>query len=117
MKKTLVEAGKLDCLICTGCNTIFVDDNMILTPGAKDEISQRKLTTVRGPVPEVCCPPATEECATEQCCAAPEECCDAAHEKLMLGVAVVLKEEYGIEDPAQLQAMSCQVVKAIKANI
>ncbi|UZP66783.1 hypothetical protein N1030_14365 [Desulfovibrio mangrovi] len=127
MKKKLVEKDGIDACICKATGKVYADGSIILTAGAKDELSKRGITIVYGPKPETAaCPPGcTCEACTAKAHACPPDCtcpaCTAAAEadleRLMLGVAAMLKTEYGVEDLEQLQAISWQVAKTIRENI
>ncbi|SMF29755.1 hypothetical protein [Desulfovibrio gilichinskyi] len=104
MKKILVEVGNLESFICQDSAKIYVDNSMILTPGAKDELSKRKIEIVRGSKPDTTVCEAAEH-GTE------------GFERFVLTIAVMLKEQFGINDPEQLQILSYQVAKTVKENI
>jgi hypothetical protein len=119
MKKKLIEVSNLESYICRTNARIYVDATMILTPGAKDELSKRKITIVREPKP------AFESCGAADC---PAKLCspgsavttlsgDADLERLFYGVAAMVKEEYGIDDPQQLTEISCKIVQTLKQTI
>ncbi|TYT74294.1 hypothetical protein [Desulfobotulus mexicanus] len=133
MGKTLVGIKNLEEHICKDSCKIYIDGSIILTPGAKDELRSRGITIVYGPKPEAAaaCPPG---CTCEVCsakakggcpagCTCPA-CMEAALrsgaaglESLILGIAGMLKTQYGISDPAQLMAISSKVVKTIRDNL
>ena len=105
MGKKLVGIDNLEAAICQG--KIYVDGTIILTPGAKDELTRRGIPIVYGPKPEAV-----------ECGSAPAaEASAPALENLLLVVAGILKNQCGVNDPEQLRALSCQVVKTIKENI
>jgi hypothetical protein len=119
MKKKLIEVSNLDSCICQANARIYVDNSMILTPGARDELSKRKITIIREAQPEF------KSCGAADC---PARLCipgaaDTAHsgeadlERLFYGVAAMVKEEYGIDDPQQLKDISCKIVQILKQNI
>lgn len=123
MKKKLVEKDGIDACICKATGKVYVDGSIILTAGAKDELSKRGIAIVYGPKPETAaCPPG---CTCEACAAKAHSCppgctcaaCTADLERLMLGVAAMLKTEYGVDDLEKLQAISWQVAKTIRENI
>lgn len=107
MKKKLIEVGNLDSFICPDSSTIYVDNTMILTPGAKDELSKRKITIARVADAKVAVGQQREQVSCDS-----DEC-----ESLVMGIAVMLKEEYGITDIAQLKEMSFQLAEIVKENI
>lgn len=128
MKKKLVEVSTLKSYICEANSRIYVDTTMILTPGAKDELSKRKIAIIRDTVPEFA------SCGAASC---PARLCadgvemtndtpdmkstqssdDADIERLFFGVAAMVKEEFGIEDHQQLKDISCKIVKALKETL
>lgn len=91
MAKRLVSEKGVEEIIVDG--TVYMDGSMILTPGAKDVLRNKGVTIVYGPRPETC-----------------EE------DRLAAMVADLLKKEYGITDDAQVKAVCCKVVEAIKNN-
>ncbi len=128
MKKQLVEAGNVEAYICKDTGTLYADGTLVLTPGAKDELSRRGVAVVYGPRPgTACCPPG---CTCPACCAGGvcppgctcPACCaggayDAETERLMLAVAVVLRDEFGVKDLGTLKETSCKVAKAMRGNM
>ncbi len=133
MKKQLVEAGNVDAYICKETGTLYADGTLVLTPGAKDELGRRGVAVVYGPRPgAACCPPG---CTCPACCTpgygaaahCPAGCTcaacaggvanDAETERLMLAVAVVLREDFGMKDLAALQETSCKVARAMRGNM
>ncbi|WP_136799091.1 hypothetical protein [Desulfosediminicola ganghwensis] len=110
MKKKLVEQSNIESFICQANGAIYVDSTMILTPGAKDELSKRKIRTVRDAKPAACCG-GYHACPARLCDGVAE---DADFERLFYGVAAMVKEEYGIEDPEKLKEISHQIVQTLK---
>lgn len=110
MKKTLVEKSNIDSFICQANGTIYVDATMILTPGARDELSKRKIKIVRDGKPASSCGGA-KSCPARLCDGGAEE---SDFERLFYGVAAMVKQEYGIDDPQQLKDISCQIVQTLK---
>ncbi|SKA72169.1 hypothetical protein [Desulfobaculum bizertense] len=122
MKKKLVGVENLDQYICQDTNTLYADGSIILTAGAKDALSKRGITVVYGPKPEgvACGQPAH---AAAHAANAPVqdggEASDASEEdeRLILAVASVLKEKYGINDLNTLYTLSTKVVMTVKVNL
>lgn len=112
MKKILVTIDNLAEYICRLDKKIYVDNTMILTPGAKDELSKQGICIVRDS-----CPEATG------CTAHGTPAVDAAHhadtdmERLFYGVAAMLQSEYGIKDQKMLKELSLKAANIIKDNI
>lgn len=122
MKKKLVEVSNLDSYICLTKGRIYVDNCMILTPGAKDELNKRKISIIRDSKPDYTscgadtCP--SRVCRTDTTgTRGIADACDTDMERLFYGVAAMVKEEYGIDDPQQLKDISCQIVDTLKKNI
>ncbi|WP_319776997.1 hypothetical protein [Maridesulfovibrio sp.] len=113
MKKKLIEAGNLDSFICSDSKTLYVDNTMILTPGAKDELCKRKIKIARVEDAAAVAETGNRGCGNPDCT---KEVCDGC-EDLVMGIAVLLKEEYGITDMAQLKDLSFKVAEVVKGNI
>lgn len=118
MKKTLVSVENLGRHICRDKAEIHLDGSKILTAGAKDELAKRGIAVVYGSCPagEACCPRGSLGAASSVVTSvAGAEA--AGLERLLLGVAAVLKTEYGIHDPEELKTLSLQAMQTIKENI
>lgn len=121
MAKKRVGVDNLESFICKESGSLHMDGSLILTPGARDELSRRGVAVVYGPRPESgSCAPAAGACPPGCTCAA----CTAGAgteasgaERLVLAVAGILKDRYGITDPGQLRTLSCHVVETIRKNI
>lgn len=116
MKKKLVEVSNMDAYICLDSKKFYAEDNMVLTPGVKDELSKRGIAIVHSSKPETVysrCS-ANAHAAGAHAQAAPQA---DNLEDLLVSVAALVREEFGIEDPETLKAVSCQVVKTLKENI
>ncbi len=124
MGKKLIAENCVESYICTESGKFYIDNNtMILTPGAKDKLRDKGIAIVYGEKP------AADLCAIETTAKAwstPEEAickvvasCEATDgiEKLILAIADILKNQYGITDPEQMAEVSSQVVNIIKENI
>ncbi|WP_027723007.1 hypothetical protein [Maridesulfovibrio zosterae] len=118
MKKKLIEVGNLDSFLCPDSCTIYVDNTMILTPGAKDELRKRKISIARvadaKSMKDRMYEQDSSDCKYTNSCEKAE--CDEC-ESLVMGIAVMLKEEYGITDLTQLKEMSFQLAEIVKENI
>ncbi|PHR28807.1 MAG: hypothetical protein COA36_05785 [Desulfotalea sp.] len=110
MKKKLVVVSNLKSFICQTQNKIYVDNSMILTPGAKDELKKQNINIVYGSAPDDSCDGAST--SPDQDCM--QDTDNAEMERLLCGVGAMVKEEYGIEDPQQLMDISYQVVNTLK---
>ncbi len=105
MKKQLVEQGDVAARICKETRTFYADSSVILTPGAKDELNRLGVSIVYGPCPDT------------HCCAGTDAASAVDVEALLVGVAAMLKSEYGVEDPETLKSVSCEVVRTIKNTL
>ena len=107
MGKRLVGTDNLDAFICQEDATLYADQTIILTPGARDELARRGVHVVYGPRPQTAaCPHAPDAGA-----------CPPGLEGLLGTVAAILADKHGITDPEQLKAISHQVIKTIRENI
>lgn len=115
MGKKLVAVDNLESWICRESGKIHVDKSMILTPGAKDELSRRGIEIVY--VSGNCAPTACRPGCACDACAGRVDADRPETERLILAVAGILKEEYGITDPERLKNLSCHMVRTIRENI
>lgn len=116
MKKQLVEATNLDSFICQANAALYADSSMILTPGAKDELARRHIAIIREKKPFASCG-SRQTCPVQACEPTLQGCGTSAvceDERLLLGVAAMVKEEFGINDSRQLYDMSAQFVRVLK---
>jgi hypothetical protein len=113
MKKQLVEVNNLDSYICQACSTIYVTKDLILTPGAKDELRRRNICIVYGEAPaDIVCTTAPDTAETSTTLTADEDM-----ERLFYGVAAMAKEELGIDDPQTLKDISTRIVDTLRKSI
>lgn len=121
MQKTLIKVDNLDGFLCHSGGKLYVDATMILSPGAKDELSKRGVKIVYGPCPdEAGCPHAGHgKSAANPFAQSLAQACGGhgGLEDLLVGVAAMLKKECGVRDPEQLKALSLQAVKTIRENL
>lgn len=103
MKKTLVEVANLETYVSSDGKKIVVDNTMILTPGAKDELSKRGIAIVHD-----------GGCTAH---GAQGSGYASTPDELLLAVAAMVKEQFGVTDPATLKAISSQAVKILKENV
>ncbi len=139
MKKTLVQLNNLEEHICRAHNKVYADGSIILTPGAKDELARRGIAVVTGGNSDPA--RAVDLCADWAACAHAGSCARAAAsgcrdasglpsiktfvtgngeadiENLLLGLAAILKNDYGVDDPKQLKELSLRALTVIKENV
>ena len=119
MAKKLIQVGDLDCVICNG--KVYADGSIILTPGARDELSKRGVAIVYGPKPESAaraesvaeCPAG---CACPACIGKSGLDCTTL-DALTRSVSEILKKQYHITDEEQLKRLSRQALQTIRDNI
>lgn len=97
MGKTLIRPATLDPYIADG--RFYLDNTMILSCGAKDALRQRGIAIVYGPRPGAAPKP---EIAPQ---ALPPET-----EALIARVLEILKQDHGIEDMDQCQALALKII-------
>lgn len=106
--KELITVQTLDsCLGSDG--KCYIGPNQILSPGAKDELSRRRVGIVYGPKPEspsaCCCQSSSGSSCKKGSICDPDE--------LAIAVAALLKKECGISDPAELRALTMEALLRI----
>lgn len=111
MKKQLITVDNLSEYTCRTSNRIYVDNTMILTPGAKDELSKKGIDIVRTPCPDM------DTCTAHSSPAAADSGACQEAERLIYGLAAMLQSEYGITDPEKLKALSIKAATIIRKNI
>jgi len=103
MGKLLVEYGNVKQYICHEEKKIYVDNTMILTPGAKDYLSQVGVGIVYGAKPgnsSANCPEVKAVPNTE----------------LIAKVVCILKNDYGITDAQKLCNVTTQVLAKLQSK-
>lgn len=105
MGKTLITFDNIDEFVC--CGKLAMDSSKIITAGARDELTRRGIEVVYGE-------------AEGQCC-----CHGQAHvsheaqydEELLVGVAAIIRQHYGITDPETLKKVTLETVAAIGKDL
>ena len=142
MKKELITVDNVNNYICKQDGKLYVFGNRLLTAGAKDELGRRRVTVVYGPEPVV----APAAAPASSCSSAAGTPCGKSHgtcrggcncgsaitpgiaagaplgsytsvESLALALATMLKEKYGVTDPAELKDLTAKALKAIRDNM
>ena len=121
MGKKLIQAGDLDSVICRETGKVYADGSIILTPGAKDELSRRGVGVVYGPKPAGAgCAEAAASCPAGCTCPAcsgkPALDCTTL-DALTRSVSEMLKCQYHITDEDELRRLSRQAIRTIRDNI
>lgn len=146
MKKTLITVDNLNEYICTQSNKLYSNNNVIITSGAKDLCTKRNIEIVYGcsaPDAQNCCIQSSsvqnnsiqnnsvqsnsaQDNSVQNLIASASKptattCCGGISndpfEQLLVKLAVILKESYGITDMVQLRNLSMEAAKVIKNNI
>ncbi len=115
MKKRLVRAEDVEQFICRERGSFLLADDMILTPGAKDELRRRNAGIVKAACRPAEAPPRASAARTDGPDGGPAS--PDSLENLVFQVADMLHRECGVHDPETLKAMTLQALKTIKANI
>ena len=108
MGKTLITIDNLDQFIHS--NKLVMDSAKILTPGARDELCKRGVQI------------SYDEAAAHHC--GHGECAQHAHDghdehcdDLLIGVAAIITQHYGITDPDELRKVTLETVAVIGKSL
>ena len=145
MKKELITVDNVNNYISKQDGKLYVFGNRLLTAGAKDELGRRRVAVVYGPEP-VAAPVAAAPAAPAAAASSSSCACGKSHgscrggcncgsaitpgiaagaplgsytsvESLALALASMLKEKYGVTDPAELKELTAKALKAIRDNM
>ncbi len=111
MGKTLITLDNIDEFVC--CGKLAMDSSKIITAGARDELTKRGIEVVYGEAEGQCC------------CHGHDHAHDHAHdhhgsqhdEELLIGVAAIIRQHYGITDPEMLKKVTLETVAAIGKDL
>ena len=146
MKKELITVDNVNNYISKQDGKLYVFGNRLLTAGAKDELGRRRVAVVYGPEPEAAPAAAAKPAAAATAAPASSCACGKSHgscrggcncgsaitpgiaagaplgsytsvESLALALASMLKEKYGVTDPAELKELTAKALKAIRDNM
>ena len=145
MKKELITVDNVNNYISKQDGKLYVFGNRLLTAGAKDELGRRRVAVVYGPEPvaapaAVAAKPAAASAPASSCacgkshgtCRGGCNCGSAitpgiaagaplgsytSVESLALALASMLKDKYGVTDPAELKELTAKALKAIRDNM
>ena len=144
MKKELITVDNVNNYISKQDGKLYVFGNRLLTAGAKDELGRRRVAVVYGPepvaAPAAAAKPAASAAPASSCacgkshgtCRGGCNCGSAitpgiaagaplgsytSVESLALALATMLKEKYGVTDPAELKELTAKALKAIRDNM
>ena len=145
MKKELITVDNVNNYISKQDGKLYVFGNRLLTAGAKDELGRRRVAVVYGPEPvaapaPVAAKPASAAAPASSCaCGKSHGSCRGgcncgssitpgiaagaplgsytSVESLALALASMLKEKYGVTDPAELKELTAKALKAIRDNM
>ena len=142
MKKELITVDNVNNYISKQDGKLYVFGNRLLTAGAKDELGRRRVSVVYGPEPVA----APVQAPAASCGSVSGTPCGKSHgtcrggcncgsaitpgiaagaplgsytsvESLALALAAMLKEKYGVTDPAELKELTAKALKAIRDNM
>ena len=142
MKKELITVDNVNNYISKQDGKLYVFGNRLLTAGAKDELGRRRVSVVYGPEPVA----APVQAPAASCGSASGTPCGKSHgtcrggcncgsaitpgiaagaplgsytsvESLALALASMLKDKYGVTDPAELKELTAKALKAIRDNM
>ena len=142
MKKELITVDNVNNYISKQDGKLYVFGNRLLTAGAKDELGRRHVAVVYGPepvaAPAAAAAPAVASSSSCACGKSHGSCrggCNCGSsitpgiaagaplgsytsvESLALALATMLKEKYGVTDPAELKELTAKALKAIRDNM
>ena len=144
MKKELITVDNVNNSISKQDGKLYVFGNRLLTAGAKDELGRRRVAVVYGPepvaAPAAAAKPAASAAPASSCacgkshgsCRGGCNCGSAitpgiaagaplgsytSVESLALALASMLKDKYGVTDPAELKELTAKALKAIRDNM
>lgn len=100
MGKQLVGRDTVEQHICHEERKLYVDQTMILSPGAKDYLTENGVAIVYGARVETCSSP------TRPSQEVPEQ-------EMNKMIAKILKRDYGIEDDSQI----CEIIGRVLARL
>ncbi|HZF60440.1 MAG TPA: hypothetical protein VEZ52_02315 [Desulfovibrio sp.] len=107
MGKTLITIDNLDQFIHG--NKLVMDSAKILTPGARDELCKRGVLISYGE--------AAAHCAHGGCPQHGHDGHDDHCDDLLIGVAAIIKQHYGITDPDELRKVTLETVAVIGKSL
>lgn len=116
MKKQLIQAQNVERFI-TAENTILVDNTMVLTPGARDLLSSRKVDIIR--VAQV---QAEENSFSLSACLPPKNefkgsGSGAERDAFTRNLSAMLEKSYGLTNPVELDEYTQKAIELIKENL
>ena len=146
MKKELITVDNVNNYISKQDGKLYVFGNRLLTAGAKDELGRRRVAVVYGPEPVAAPVAAAKPAAAATATPASSCACGKSHgscrggcncgsaitpgiaagaplgsytsvESLALALASMLKDKYGVTDPAELKELTAKALKAIRDNM
>ncbi len=139
MKKTLICVENVNTYICAQTNKVYCDKNTIITASAKDYCSAKGVEVVYDVAPYNsdcgCAQPiphsiqqavsyekegnALKNIIQESCKEKVTSCCKSSDpfEQVLIKLAVIIQENFGITDLPKLREMSLEAAKIIKKSL
>jgi hypothetical protein len=110
MAKQLVERGNIEQFINQGETTFYVDQTLLLTPGAKDYLREKGITLVYGERPATVAQPAAAPAAVEK----PRSV--AAEPELRVRIGEMLKNDFAIRDRRHIEDVTRKVMDRLRIH-
>ncbi len=145
MKKSLICVENLDSYICAQTNKVYCDKNTIITASAKDLCSSKGVEIIYDVAPYGGCAQSVDAVskaspkAEKSCCGCSSSnentalksiisentkesvtsCCKSSDpfEKVLIKLALMIQQNFGINDMAKLRELSLEAAKIIKNNL
>ncbi len=112
MKKILITVDNIDDSICREDGRCYIGPDMILTPGAKDELAKRRVPIVYETRP------AAQQAAPSCCRSAddgrPAFCDPGKLDEFAVLVAALIRKECGVTDPEQLRTLTRETLRRLR---
>ena len=109
MKKRLIGTHNLEEWLCPTSGKVYMDGATLMTAAARDELAKRGIEIVHGAAPAAPSRSLEDEVPGEN--ASPDL------ERFLLGVAGILRDQYGVTDPGELKQLGLHVARTVKKHL
>lgn len=110
MAKQLVERGNIAQFINPGETTFYVDQTLLLTPGAKDYLREKGIALVYGERPATVAQPATASAPLDKPLLATQE------PELRVRIGEMLKNDFAIRDRKHIDDVTLKVMDRLRIH-
>lgn len=110
MAKQLVERGNVAQFLKTGETTFYVDQTILLTPGAKDYLREKGITLVYGERPAAVSQSTEVSAAAEKHQPLPQE------PELRVRIGEMLKNDFAIRDRRHIDDVTRKVMDRLRIH-